>query len=231
MCALETPLLKKIPLFAALGEPDLKKLGAVCQRRHFKNGAVIFYEEDVADHLFVIETGEIKVTMLGDGEREVILSIFGPGECFGELALLDEAPRSATVVATADSTVLAIARDDFHRVLLANPTIALHLLKLLAQRLRKSTHRIESLVLLDVFGRVARQLLETAHEHGTRQPDGSLAFPKPTQQDLASMVGSSRETVSRVIKELSTAGLVRAQGGKYYIYPERYHGKKREMPR
>ena len=230
MGVLEHSLLKKTPLFASLNDADLRKLAAVCQRRHFRAGGVVFYEEDPADHLFVVESGEIKVTMLGDGEREVILSIFGPGECFGELALLDEAPRSATVVATADTSVLAIARDDFHKVLLANPAIALHLLKVLAQRLRRSTHRIESLVLLDVFGRVARLLLEMARDQGEKQPDGSLAFPRPTQQDLASMVGSSRETVSRVIKELSTAGLIRAQGRKYFIYPELYHGKKREMP-
>ena len=227
---MEIALLKKIPIFSSLSESDLKKLALVATRRYVKAGGVVFYEEDAAEHLFVIEQGEIKITMLGEGDREVILSLFGTGECFGELALLDEAPRSATVVAMSDTTLLAISRADFHQYLLQNPQVALHLLKLLAGRLRKSTHRIESLVLLDVFGRVARLLLEMANDNGEKQPDGALAFVKPTQQDLASMVGASRETVSRVLKELSSAGLIRATGQKYYIYPERYHGKKREMP-
>ena len=227
---MEYALLKRIPLFSSLSESDLKKLALVANRRYVKAGGVVFYEEDAAEHLFVIEQGEIKVTMLGEGDREVILSLFGAGECFGELALLDESPRSATVVAQEDTTLVVIGRDEFHQFLLQNPPVALHLLKILAQRLRKSTHRIESLVLLDVFGRVARLLLEMANDNGEKQPDGALAFGKPTQQDLASMVGASRETVSRVLKELSNAGLIRATGQKFYIYPERYHGKKREMP-
>ena len=227
---MELALFKRIPMFVGLADADLRKLAGVAARRFYKSGSVIFYEEDVADHLFIIESGEIKVTMLGEGDREVILSLFGAGECFGELALLDESPRSATVVAQEDTTLVVIGRDEFHQFLLQNPPVALHLLKILAQRLRKSTHRIESLVLLDVFGRVARLLLERGKEHGTKQPDGALSFPRPTQQDLASMVGSSRETVSRVIKELSTAGLIRVAGSKYLIYPEKYHGKKREQP-
>jgi CRP/FNR family cyclic AMP-dependent transcriptional regulator len=141
--------------------------------------------------------------------REVILSMLGPGDLFGEIGVIDDNPRSATVVAVDNSDLVVFAKEDFRRCLADNFDLTIAIMRNMAARLRAADQRIESLALLDVFGRVARLLLELAEER-----DGVKIVPnRMTKQDIAKMVGASREMVSRVMKDLSSQGLIEERDG------------------
>jgi len=161
------------------------------------------FEDDPGDALFVVARGQVKVVLVGEDGREVILAVLGAGDCFGELALIDDEPRSAHVIAMDDAQLLVLRRDDFHQALEAHPRIALGLLRTLSRRLRRADDQIGSLVMLDVYGRVARVLLELA---GTSTEDSLVR--RVTHATLAQMIGSSRETVSRTLRELADRGLI-----------------------
>jgi CRP/FNR family cyclic AMP-dependent transcriptional regulator len=141
--------------------------------------------------------------LIGEDGREVILSVLGVGEFFGEMALIDDEPRSAHVIAMEDSTLLVLRREDFQGILKQSPGIALALLRELSRRLRRVDEKVGSLVLLDVNGRVAQLLLELADEEG-----GERITRKLTHHTIAQMIGSSRETVSRTMRELVDKGLI-----------------------
>jgi CRP/FNR family cyclic AMP-dependent transcriptional regulator len=151
----------------------------------------------------VVLKGEVKVVLVGEDGREVILSILRAGDFFGEMALIDDQPRSAHVIATEDANLLVLRREEFRQCLEAMPHVALGLLQALSRRLRRADDKIGGLVLLDVNGRVARVLLELADEH-----DGERVPRKITHHMIAQMIGSSRETVSRTIRDLSDAGAI-----------------------
>ena len=164
------------------------------------------------------ELVELVLPLLSEGGKEIILSILGDGDFFGEMSLLDGEPRSATVIAMKDSTMLVIQRNDFLKQLKQNPTIATGVLSEMSRRIRRADQRIGNLILLDVFGRVARFLLDLAKREGVRYDDGILIERRPTQQDIASMIGASRETVSRVLNELNRRGLISISGKSVMIY-------------
>jgi CRP-like cAMP-binding protein len=147
--------------------------------------------------------GQVKVVLIGEDGREVILSVLAQGDFFGEMSLIDDEPRSAHVIAMEDAQLLVLRREDFQRALEEYPRIALGLLRALSRRLRRADDKIGALVLLDVLGRVARVLLELADESG-----GDLITKRVTHHTLAQMIGSSRETVSRTIRELADRGLI-----------------------
>ncbi len=208
-----TDLLRRVSIFAHLGEADLASLARITRARECASNEVVVGEADAGEALFVLARGRVKVVRYGASGREVILSVFKtPGDFFGEMSLLDDQPRSATVLASEPSRLLFLARRDFREHLEANPRTALAVLTELSRRLRRADEVIGNLALLDVHGRVARWLREVAASDGVETEEGVLVPERPTQQEIASMVGTSRETVSRVLSEFGRRGLVEMSG-------------------
>ena len=158
---------------------------------------MILFEDDPGDSLYLVAGGQVKVVLIGEDGREVILSVMGEGSFFGEMALIDDQPRSAHVIAMEDSRLLLLRRDDFQARLLKSPAVAISLLAELSGRLRLADEKIGSLVLLDVNGRVAALLLRLGEDEG-----GDTITKKLTHHTIAQMIGSSRETVSRTMRAL-----------------------------
>ena len=210
--SLSADLFREVPLFADLDEPDLDSLLAVATRRKFPKDSVIFFEHDPGDSLFMILSGRVKVTILSDDGREIILSVLGEKDFFGEMSLLDNEPRSATAIAMEDTEVVILHQREFLAIMEKRPRVLVLLLAVLSSRLRKANHQIGSLALLDVYGRVASVLLEMAKESGTRLKDGRICFRRPTHQEIANMIGATRETVSRMISDLHRQGYIEISG-------------------
>jgi CRP-like cAMP-binding protein len=198
--------LATIPLFSGLPEEELERFAELTRERSYPKGSVILFQDDPGDSLFVLRAGRVKVVLIGEDGREVILGVLEPGAHFGELALIDDQPRSAHVIAMEDAQLLVLRREDFRRRVEANPTVAWALLTELSRRLRRADVKIGGLVLLDVPGRIARLLLDLADEAGTEQ----IEKPLP-HQTIAQMIGASRETVSRAMKDFQDAGLIRVE--------------------
>lgn len=198
-----TDVLKRVPLFADLSEADLARFGDVTREREYPKNSIILFEDDPGDALYIVSAGQVKVVLIGEDGREVILSVLGDGDFFGEMSLIDDEPRSAHVIAMRDSQLLVLRRDDFQSQLERHPKVALQLLRVLVQRLRRADEKIGGLVLLDVNGRVAQLLLDLAEESG-----GPKITRKLTHHTIAQMIGSSRETVSRAMRELVERGLI-----------------------
>jgi CRP-like cAMP-binding protein len=173
---------------------------------------VILFEDDPGDALYVVVSGQVKVVLIGEDGREVILSTLKDNEFFGEMALIDDQPRSAHVIAMEDSNLIVLRRDDFHKCLEETPRIALGLLQGLSKRLRQADHKIGGLVLLDVNGRVARLLLEMADDN-----DGKVITRRLTHHMIAQMIGSSRETVSRTMRNFVEQKLIEVSGKRVVI--------------
>lgn len=197
-------MLKHIPLFAGLTEDELALLEQRSNTRTFPKNAILINEGDDTDSLYIIQTGRVRVFMSNEEGKEIILNEQGPGEHFGELALLDDTPRSASVMAMERTQVSVISRQDFRDVLLNHPGIALSLIKDLSRRVRLLSENVKNLALLDVYGRVAKTLIGMA-----RHIEGRLTIEsRPTQQDIANHIGASREMVSRILKDLETGGYI-----------------------
>ncbi len=209
--------LKLIPLFSELKEDELNSLAKVTVRQTFKKDNMVLIEEDVGSTMFIILNGRVKISRISDEGREVILSILVDGDFFGEMAILDGQTRSANAVTLEDTEMLIIRRGNFLQMLHDYPQIAINLLKELAHRLRRSDSQIKSLSLQNALGRVASTLLRIADDSGIIK-QGIVEIPHlPPQQDLANMAGTSRETISRVIKSLGQLGYVKKQGSKLLI--------------
>ena len=196
-------VLRKVPLFSDLAEPELGRFADIAREREYPRNSVILFEDDPGDALYIVSTGQVKVVLIGEDGREVILSVLGDGDFFGEMSLIDDEPRSAHVIAMKDSRLLVLRREDFQAELEREPRIALKLLRVLVTRLRRADEKIGGLVLLDVNGRVAQLLLDLAEESG-----GPTITRKLTHHTIAQMIGSSRETVSRAMRELVDKGCI-----------------------
>ncbi|MEK7704369.1 MAG: Crp/Fnr family transcriptional regulator [Myxococcota bacterium] len=205
-------LLGRVNIFAGLSPAALASLGACLKSVHFAKDAVIVGRDDQGDALYIIQSGRVKVVLYGESGREVILSIFRPGDFFGEMSLLDGQPRSATVMATEDAHMLVLSREDFVAHITSYPGTAINILAEMSLRLRRADEVIGNLALLDVYARVARVLIDLGHREGERADDGVLIRERPTQQDLAAMIGTSRETVSRALSEFQRRGFLSMQG-------------------
>lgn len=206
-------LLKKIPLFAGLPEVQLEQIARMAVSRKVVRHTTIVFVGDSTDSLFVIVSGSAKVLNRDAEGNEVILTLLGSGECFGEMGLIDGSPRSADVVANENCELLVIAKADFTSVLAGNVDLCLNIMKSLVLRLREANRKIESLALMDVYGRVAKLLLDfSLEENGVR-----VIRRKVTKQDMAKMVGASREMVSRVMKDLERSGYIRIEPGRIVL--------------
>jgi CRP/FNR family cyclic AMP-dependent transcriptional regulator len=193
-------MLSSVPLFHNLYQAQLNSIGAHVSLRAFEKGAVILHEGEAADSLFLIVTGQVKVFSVDpdDPGREVILKTLGPGEFFGELPLFDHEPRSASVAALERCHVQVLSYRAFQRAMQASPDIAQKVLETLARRLRAANRKVGDLALLGISGRVSRILLELAILSNGRRVVGEPF----TQQDLANMVGASREMVNRTLRDM-----------------------------
>jgi CRP/FNR family transcriptional regulator, cyclic AMP receptor protein len=205
-------LLRTVPIFSELTDDDIASLSRLAARRRIPKDTVVFFENEEGDFFFMILEGRIKVTILGDDGREVILSVLGPGDFFGEMALLDNEPRSATAIAIEETELLSLHRTDFQTVLADNKSITIALIRSLTARLRRANHQISTLALLDVYGRVARVIAEMARDEGRRLRDGRIAFRRATHQEIANRIGTTRETVTRMLKDLERQGLIHVEG-------------------
>ena len=195
----ESVYLRQVPLFAGLADEDIRELMSVAKRRTFRNGEVIFHREDPGQVLYVIKEGKVKISLISPDGQEISLVVFGKGECFGELTILDGLPRSADAVAMEKVECYTLQRSDFHKAIMNDPKIAIQVMEVLSKRLRSTDQMVEDLIFLDVYGRVAKKLLELADVHGTKVEDGIRIDVRLTQQELASMVGASRESVNKVM--------------------------------
>jgi len=213
-------LLVRSPLFAGLAATELDAVARAAEAKEFARDAIIFAMFEPADGLYVIAQGRVKVCVSSSGGKELILATLGPGQVFGEMALLDDEPRSASVVARLPTTAYRIRRADFDRLIEIHPAIARTLLRELSMRLRRANAQMESLVMLDVVGRLARYFIDLARQHGQVLGNGWVAVRRPTHQDIASSIGTSRETVTRLITDLEGRGLVVNEGKMSYLREE-----------
>ena len=202
-------LLRTIPLFSGVQDPQLAEIAAAAQNRKVARGTVIVRAGDTTDSLYILISGRARVMNSDEEGREVILSILGPGDFFGEMGLIDGSPRSADVVAAEACEMLVISKADFKRCLQENFEVAFNIMKRLVERLREADRKIESLALMDVYGRVAKLLLDVSEVQGERR-----VIPRRlTKQDIAKMIGASREMVSRVMKDLEASGYIHVDDG------------------
>jgi len=203
-----TTVLKAVPLFSSFPDEQLRMLASVVTRRSVPRSTTIMASGDATDSLYIVLSGRLKVMMSDAEGKEVILSILGSGEFFGEMGLIDDAPRSATVVAIEPCELLCIAKRDFKKCLAENFEMAMAVMRGLVRRLREADRKIGSLALLDVYGRVARLLLDMS-ETVEGEKVVTKRLPK---QDIAKMIGASREMVSRVMKDLQMGGYIEVRG-------------------
>lgn len=214
---MDTSFFRKFPLFADLDDRELAAVAAVAKTRRHSKDDVVFYADESGDNFCLIREGHVKITMISPEGKEIILSLLGPGDFFGEMALLDDEPRSATVVATDSLELVTIWRNDFLQILGENFSITKKVLAELSKRLRTASSRIESLATMDVYGRLARFFLEQAKKNGKMLDSGYVAVTRPTHQAIANMIGTSRETVSRLIHDLMRQNLLLSEGKTIYL--------------
>lgn len=209
--------LKAIPLLAGLAESQLNTLRQDLVRRQFRQGESIFQQGDPGQMLYLIEAGQVRIYVQDEDGQETSVNVFGPGEIFGELALIDGLPRSATAVVMEDTIVHTLNRDSFREHLRNSPQLALNFMKALSVRVRTTTHQVESLALLDVSSRLARKLLELAQKYGSVEPDGVQINLTLTQSDLAGLVSATRESINKTVGTFRRQGIIRAHQGRITI--------------
>jgi CRP/FNR family transcriptional regulator, cyclic AMP receptor protein len=201
-------LLANIPLFASVEPRVLQALQGRMQRRSFDRGESIFFKGDDGDTLYVIVSGEVKIVLAAPDGQESILIVLGEGDFFGEMALFDAKPRSADAVAIGPTTTLTLHRREFEQFVRENPEVAFPIFRSLTARLRRTTHRLEDVMFLDLATRVAKKLLQLAAKHGVEMPRGVRIDLPLSQQELAEMVGATRPRVNEQLRRLAQDGLI-----------------------
>jgi len=203
--------LRQAPLFAALDDEAAGALRRSMAEVRLTRGEVLFHEGQSGDRLYVVTDGKIKLGRTSGDGRENLLSVLGPGEMFGELSLFDPGPRTATATAVTDAKVLGVGHSDIKPWLAERPEVASQLLQALAQRLRRTNDIVADLVFSDVPGRVAKALLDLASRFGERRDDGLHVSHDLTQEELAQLVGASRETVNKALADFAARGWLRLE--------------------
>ena len=206
-------ILRTVPLFASLSDEQLRLLQPCLQQRSYPRSSFILRAGEETDALYIILSGRVKILIPDEQGREVILAVMGPSEFFGEMGLLDDQSRSASVETLEACQMLRFSKSGFVACLKNNFDLAMIIIRNLVKRLRAADRKIESLALIDVYGRVARLLLDQAEEI-----DGMwIVKQAPPKQEIARMIGASREMVSRVVKDLQERGYIRAEKRKVYL--------------
>ena len=220
-----TNLLKGVDLFSALSDAQIGYIASMTVEQGYDRGETILKESDTSETFFLIAQGSVKVIISADDGRETILATLSEGDFFGEMALLDGEPRSATVRAVGKTKLLLIHREDFLQCLKRHPDLGLALLAEMSKRLRAADRQISSLALMRVYGRVATTLLKLMEERGLRVKtrEGKpiiVIHARPTHQTIADMSGTTRETVTRVFKILESKGAIATPGRDLLILEE-----------
>ncbi|MEY2965098.1 MAG: hypothetical protein RLZZ228_911 [Actinomycetota bacterium] len=200
--------LMQAPLFSALDAEAAAALRASMTEKRVPRSGIIFSEGETGDRMYVVLDGKVKLGQTSPDGRESLLAVLGPGEVFGELSLFDPGPRTATATAITDTVVVGLGHGDLRPWLTGRPEVAEALLQALAQRLRRTNEALADLVFSDVPGRVAKQLLDLADKFGQPGPDGVLVHHDLTQEELAQLVGASRETVNKALADFTQRGWI-----------------------
>jgi CRP/FNR family cyclic AMP-dependent transcriptional regulator len=206
-------VLKSVPLFSQFSDAQLAQLLSCVQHRSYSRNSFILRAGEETDALYIILSGRVKVLIPDEEGHEVILSIMGPQEYFGEMGLLDDQVRSASVESLESCEMLRLTKAGFTSILKDNFELAMLIMRNLVRRLREADRKIESLALIDVYGRVARLLIDMAKF----VDDKWVVERAPAKQEIARMIGASREMVSRVVKDLHHKGLIRAEKRRIYV--------------
>jgi CRP-like cAMP-binding protein len=204
-------VLRRSPLFAGLDDQASHDLLAVMTPMRLERGDILFHEGEAGERLYVITEGKVKLGRTSSDGRENLLAILGPGEMFGELSLFDPGPRTATATAVAETQLVGLTNEAMHTYLARNPRVALTLLAALARRLRRTNESLADLVFTDVPGRVAKALLELSGRFGRPVEEGILVAHDLTQEELAQLVGTSRETVNKALADFASRGWIRLE--------------------
>jgi CRP/FNR family transcriptional regulator, cyclic AMP receptor protein len=204
----EDDVLSQAPLFEALSEADARALRSDVIDVQIGRGERLFAEGDAGDKLYIITKGKIKLTRAAHDGRENLLSVHGPGEMFGELSLFDPSPRTASATAITDAAMAGLAHDDLRTFLSTRPEVAMYMLRALAQRLRRINDIKADLVFTDVPGRVAKALLDLGSRFGVQHDNGLQVNHDLTQEELAQLVGASRETVNKALADFAARGWI-----------------------
>jgi len=213
-------MLRNVRLFAGLSDQELEGLADRLGKRTFAKGMIIFHKESAGQTLYMIESGKVRIFVLSESGQEISVNVYGPGDVFGELALLDGLPRSAGAVALERTVTLTLHRDDFLHHLALCPGMARSIIEMLSARLRYTTAYAESLAFLDVYGRVAAKLLELVDRYGV-QKEGIEIELRLTQAELASWVVASRESVNKALVAFRDQGLIEVEGQRITILDRR----------
>jgi len=204
-------VVRNATLFAGLDDESTSALLKFMKPRSLRRGTVLFREGDSGNELYIVSTGKLKVGRESPDGRENLLSVVGPGEMIGELTLFDPGSRSTTVTAVSQTELLSLEHNDLMTWLEERPQAAMNLLRALAQRLRRTNDTVGDLVFSDVPGRVAKALLDLAERFGKQGPDGTLVAHDLTQEELAQLVGASRETVNKALADFAARGWLRLE--------------------
>ncbi len=209
---MESNILANVELFKELGDDERDALLSLMSETTLKRGEPLFHEGDAGDRLYVIVEGKVKLSHTSDDGRENLIAILGPGEIIGELSLFDLGARSSTVTAIAPSKFLYLSHKDMMNYIDEHPTMAKSMLRELATRLRNTNDQMADLVFSDVPGRVAKALIDLAERFGERTPEGIYVAHDLTQEELAHLVGASRETVNKSLADFTARGWIRLEG-------------------
>lgn len=213
---------KAVSLFSYLTDSHRDLIKSNCRRVSFKKGSIVLTQDEDSFDLYVILSGRAAVSLMHENGREVVLDTLRDGDFFGELSLLDNRRRSATVSALTDLELLFLSRESFLKIIETTPVIAIDLLSVMATRLRKANESIETLTFLDVAGRVSKTLIQIAKTSGEKMPDGSVKIICPTHQAIANKIGASREAVTKALKALVSNGLINVNGRQAVISPKQF---------
>ena len=208
-----TETLASVPIFSGLDAAGLESVGRTVRTRRFRRGEVIFHLGDPGDALFIVMSGAIKISLPSDAGDEAILATLRSSDVFGELALLDGAPRSATATALEPTETLVLPREQFRELIATEPAVRDALLASIASELRRLTNHVEELHFLDITGRLASRLSRLSAEAGAvRLADGGIRLAGPlTQGDLAAMIGCTRQSVNKLLGMFTDDGLIRLE--------------------
>ncbi len=206
-----------VSIFSDINKVELEELEKICTIRKYPKGSMIILEEEFGDKLFIVKTGTVKITRVNDEGKEVILALLGISELFGEMAILDGESRSANALAQEDCELVVIASEDFLNLLKSNFKISFAIMSELAKKIRKSDMQIEALSLSDAEHRIGASILNLAEDMGVIRNGKVTIQNLPFQQDIANMAGTSRETVSRIMKSFEERNLILKDGHKVII--------------
>ena len=208
---MDIDVLRRAPLFASLDDQAFAALTEELTEVDLSRGSTLFHEGDPGDQLYFIISGKIKLGRTAPDGRESLVAIMGPGELFGEMALFDPSPRSTSATAVSETRLAGLKHENLKKVIERSPDVSAQLLQALARRLRRTNESLADLVFSDVPGRVAKALLDLADRFGRPATDGILVAHELTQEELAQLVGASRETVNKALAEFVQRGLIRLE--------------------